>query len=225
MWRQFTNLIVVKYWHLFLGGVGVTLQVSFAAFAIALAAALAIAFMRRARFPGTRFVGNFFVQLTRNTPILVSLVWFFYAFPTAIGVRVSPLTAAIIALGVQSAGYQAEVYRAGIESIEAGQIAAAKALGMTNLLLMRRIVLPQAFRRIVPPTVNVFSTTLKSTSVISIIAAPDLMYHATRLTSYFYKPMEIYSSVAIIYIILVGATSLVADWLDRRMKAETVRAR
>jgi polar amino acid transport system permease protein len=217
------RLTIVKYYDLFLSGIQVTLLVAFVGFAIALVFALVIVFARRSRNPVLRAVGNFWIQLSRNTPIFVSLIWVFYALPNIIGINYSSLVAAIIAITFQAAGFQSEVYRAGIESIDRGQIRAAKALGMTEFVVMRRVVLPQAFRRIIPPTVNVLCSALKSTSLISVIAAPDMMYHAQRLVSSLYKPMEIFTTAAIIYVIIVGITAFAADSLNKRIKGVEVR--
>jgi len=222
--RFFETLTVVNYYNLFLAGISITLRIAFLGFGIALVTGLIICFARLSNNSLINTIGNLSIQLSRNTPILVSLVWVFYALPQIIPINYGAMVAAVIAIAIQATGYQSEVYRGGIQSIEEGQMMAAKALGMPYFLAMRRIILPQAFRRIVPPTVNTFSTSLKSTSIVSVIAAPDLMYQAQRLTSQLYKPMEIYTTAAIIYIFLVGFTSYLADWLDRTVKAGESRA-
>lgn len=210
--------VFIKYFPLWLSGIAITSEIAFTGFGIALVAALALALLRRSRFRPVRYMGSFITQLSRNTPILVSLVWLYYALPQIIGINYGSMTAAIAAIALQATGYQAEVYRAGIESIDLGQFRAGRALGMTEALLMRRVILPQAVLRIVPPTVNVFSTSLKSTSIVSIIAVPDIMLHASRLTSYLFEPVQIYSTAAVIYIFLVGITAYIADALDWYVK-------
>lgn len=219
-----SNLVFVKYFPLWMKGLAVTAEIAFAGFGIALIAALLLALSRRSKVRAVRYAGSFITQLSRNTPILVSLVWLYYAMPQIIGINYSSMTAAIAAIALQATGYQSEVYRAGIESIDQGQFRAGRALGMTESLLMRRVILPQAVLRIVPPTVNVFSTSLKSTSIVSVIAVPDIMLHASRLTSYLFEPVQVYTTAAIIYILLVGVTAYIADALDRFAKRGHVKA-
>ena len=156
-----SQLMIIRFYPLFLKGLWVTIEISFYSFFIALLFALFIVFMRISKNITLKLIGNFLIQLSRNTPLLVSLVWVYYALPVITGISLGAIIASIIAIALQSAGYQAEVYRAGIESVHRDQIWAAKALGMSPFLLMRRIVLPQAIRRIIPPTINVFCTTLK----------------------------------------------------------------
>ena len=214
----FKRLTIVKYYDLYLSGLLITLYVAFIGFTLSLFFAIIIVLARRSKRLPLKIIGNFWIQLSRNTPIFVSLIWMFYALPTIIGITLSPIIASILCITFQAAGFQSEVYRAGIESIDRGQIRAAKALGMTEFVLMRRIILPQTFRKIIPPTINVLCSALKSTSLISVIAAPDMMYHAQRLVSSLYRPMEIYTTLAVIYILLVGITAFVADLLDRKYK-------
>jgi polar amino acid transport system permease protein len=149
-----------------------------------------------------------FVEYCRNTPILVQLVWVHFAWPDIIGVKFTAFTSAVIALSLQSGGYLAEEFRTGIESIDRGQIEASQALGMTYGRLMRRIVLPQATIRMIPGILNQFVTCFKSTSVVSIIAVPDLMYQAGLIASATFLPMPIYSFVAFVYFILVAVIAL-----------------
>lgn len=218
MLSYISQSVLIEFYPLFLKGIYITLKVTFCGFFLALVFSLILTFMRRSKNIVLKVIGNILVQFSRNTPILVSLVWVYYALPNIIGINYGAMTAAIIAITLQAAGYQSEVFRAGIESIDEGQFMAGKALGMSPSLLMRRIVLPQVIRRIIPPTINVLSTSLKSTSIISFIAIQDTMYIAQNLNAYYFKPIEIYTSVAFIYIFLVGITSYIADWVDVKIK-------
>ena len=218
MLKYISQLLIVRFYPLFLTGISITLKISFAGFFIAALFSLPLVFARRSKNFLIRFFGNILVQISRNTPILVSLVWIYYALPVIIGIKYGAITASIIAIALQASGYQSEVYRAGIDSIDRGQIRAAKALGMSPFLLMSRIVLPQVIRRIIPPTINVFSTSLKSTAIVSFIAVPDIMHQCQTLNAYYFRPLEIYTSVALLYIFLVGFTSYIADWLNFKIK-------
>jgi polar amino acid transport system permease protein len=158
-----------------------------------------------------------FIEFCRNTPVLVQLVWVHFAWPEIFGLKFTAWTSAVIALSLQSAGYLAEEFRAGIESIERGQIEAAQALGMTYGRLMRRIVVPQAFIRMIPGILNQFVTCFKSTSIVSIIAVPDLMYQAGLIASATFLPMQIYSFVAFVYFILVLLIAMGVRWATRHL--------
>ena len=159
----------------------------------------------------------FYVEFCRNTPILVQLVWVHYAWPEIIGVKFDAFTSSLIALALQSSGYLAEEYRAGIESIDKGQIEAAQSLGMTYPRLMRRIVIPQAFIRMLPGILNQYVICFKSTSIVSIIAVPDLMYQAGLIVSATFLPMPVYTAVALTYFVLVFAVSASVRYFSRKL--------
>jgi len=185
--------------------------------AVAIGLLACLGTLARSRF--IRAPAVFYVEFCRNTPILVQLVWVHYAWPEIFGVKFDAFTSSLIALALQSSGYLAEEYRAGIESIEKGQIEAAQSLGMTYTRLMRRIVLPQAFIRILPGILNQYVTCFKSTSIVSIIAVPDLMYQAGLIVSATFLPMPVYTAVAFIYFVLVFAVSSSVRYLSRKLPA------
>lgn len=207
---SFTRLsqLVWEYRELLLTGVWVTIQLSVVAMLIALVVGLLACFGSLSRNRLLRAPAIFFVEFCRNTPILVQLVWVHFAWPEIFGIKFTAWTSAVIALALQSSGYLAEEFRAGIESIEKGQIEASQSLGMTYTRLMYRIVVPQAFIRMIPGILNQFVTCFKSTSIVSIIAVPDLMYQAGLIVSATFLPMQIYTLIAIMYFVMVFAVSL-----------------
>ena len=158
-----------------------------------------------------------FIEIFRCTPVLVQLVWCYYALPILIGVNLSPPLAAFITLTMYGGSFYAEIIRGGIISIDAGQWDAGRALGMRIGALMRRIVLPQAFRRMVPPLVNQTVLQLKNTSLLSVLAVPDLLYQGQLITSATYRPLETYTMVAVIYFILLLPLTRGAALLEARM--------
>jgi len=209
--------IVLEYRDVVLSGIGVTVVLAILAMLLAMVVGLFACLGTLARMPLIRWPATFYVEFCRNTPVLVQLVWVHYAWPEVIGVKFDAFTSSLIALALQSSGYLAEEYRAGIESIERGQIEAAQSLGMTYARLMRRIVLPQAFIRILPGILNQFVTCFKSTSIVSIIAVPDLMYQAGLIVSATFLPMQVYTAVALIYFLLVFAVSSLVRQLSRQL--------
>ena len=190
--QQLSRLIVWQYRFVLLKGLTVTLQVTLLAMVISLIVALFVAFIRLSNNRVLRSIGVTYIELGRDTPILVTLLWTTYVLPPLLGIRIPSYWTAIIALVVQTSGYLAETFRSGIESIDSGQMMAAKAVGMDYVLAMRRIILPQAFRKSIPDVVNNFVVLFKTSTLVSIVAVPDLMYQAARLVSQLFKPVEIF---------------------------------
>jgi polar amino acid transport system permease protein len=164
-----------------------------------------------------RWPARLLVEFFRNTPILVQVVWVHFALPELVGLKFTAFTSSVIALAMQSSGYLAEEYRAGIESIDRGQFEAAQSLGMTYPRLMRRIVIPQAVMRMLPGILNQFVTCFKSTSIVSVIAVPDLMYQAGLIVSATFLPMLIYTIVALMYFVMVLIVSWLVNTAARRL--------
>lgn len=201
-----------------LDGLVVTLQVTAIGFAGAVAIGLALCltwlYVKPLRWPA-----RFFIEFFRATPIYVQLLWVNYVWPGVLGWPNNIFEAGCAALAVQSAGYLAETFRAGIEGINRGHIEAARALGMPGALIMRRIVLPQATHTMAPSIMNQFLVVIKSSTLVSVIAVPDLMYHALRLTAIWFEPIAILSCTALIYIVVITALALLFKRYSDRIRA------
>ena len=157
------------------------------------------------------------VEIFRCTPVLVQLVWIYYALPVLIGVELSPAVAAFISLSLYGGAFYSEIIRGGIVSIDPGQWDAGRALGMCRFDLMRRIVMPQALKRMIPPLVNQAVLQLKNTSLLSVLAVPDLLYQGQLITSATYRPLETYTMIAVIYFIILFPMTRVARVLEARL--------
>jgi len=153
----------------------------------------------------------------RCTPLLVQIVWFYYALPVLMGIQIPATVAAVAVLSLYTAAFYAEIFRGGIISIERGQWDAARALGLRWWPMMRRVVLPQAVRRMVPPFMNQSIIQLKNTSLVSTIAVPDLLYQGQLITADTYRPLETYTMVAVIYFLLLFPMTLLAQEYERRL--------
>ncbi|MDP9606260.1 amino acid ABC transporter permease [Variovorax gossypii] len=140
-----------------------------------------------------------YIEVFRCTPVLVQLVWFYYALPVLTGIEMSAVVAATLCLSLYGGAFYSEIVRGGIISIDAGQTEAAKALGMTRLQLLRRVILPQAFKKMVPPLMNQSIMQLKNTSLLSVLAVPDLLYQGQVIAHDTYRPLELYTFIAIAY--------------------------
>ncbi len=159
-----------------------------------------------------------FVEAFRCTPLLVQIVWVYYALPVVLNVQIPATVAAVMTLSCYTAAFYAEIFRGGIMSIERGQWDAARALGLRPWSMMRQVILPQAIRRMIPPFVNQSITQLKNTSLVSTIAVPDLLYNGTMITADTYRPLEVYTVVAIIYFVLLFPSTMLAQWYERRLR-------
>ncbi|MBU6497666.1 MAG: amino acid ABC transporter permease [Rhodospirillales bacterium] len=207
-------------WHyevLFVRGVEITLAYTVGTIFLGLLIGLAVGIGRLSTswLVNTPLIA--FIELFRCTPLLVQIVWFYYALPVILGVQISATLAATLVLSLYTGVFYAEIFRAGIVSIEAGQWDAARALGLGRWTMMRRVILPQAIRRMVPPFMNQSITQLKNTSLVSTIAVPDLLYQGQLITANTYRPLEVYTTVAIIYFILLFPTTLLAQAYERRL--------
>ncbi len=155
-------------------------------------------------------------ELFRCTPVLVQLVWCYYALPMLIGVEISPALAAFITLTMYGASFYAEIVRGGIISIDAGQWDAGRAIGLRRGPLMRKVILPQALRRMVAPLVNQSVLQLKNTSLLSVLAVPDLLYQGQMVTSATYRPLETYTLIAVVYFAILFPATRFAQRFERR---------
>jgi polar amino acid transport system permease protein len=204
-------------YDLLLSGIWVTIQISLLAFAISLIAGLTLCMGMISQTRIVRLPAILVMEFCRNTPILVQLFWVHFAWPEILGVTLTPWQSAVTALALQSSGYLAEEFRAGIESIDRGQVEAAQSLGMTYMRLMYRIVIPLAVIRVLPGILNQFVTCFKSSSIVSIIAVPDIMYYASLIVSQTFLPMPVYTIVALIYFLMVMGISSLMRLATRRL--------
>lgn len=194
-----------------------SLQITIVALLFGLILGLLVAPLRMSALRILRMPANVYINVFRSTPPLVLLFWFFYAFPILIGVRFRPYEAAVVTLSLQSGAFFAEVFRAGIQSVERGQWEASRALGIGYLRMMRRIILPQAFKRMVLAFFERAIELFKTTTLVSTIAFADLLYEATVLVNQTFRPLEIYTAVAAIYILVITAASIGVRGLEQRM--------
>ena len=177
-------------------------------------------FVGAARYSQNRWINwpaTAFVELFRNVPALVLIMWFFLAFPIISPFEIDAFTAAALALTLNTTAFSSEIYRAGIQSIHKGQWEAGKALGMNYAQQMRRIILPQAIRRMIPAFMNRIVELIKMTSLASVIAYGDLMYQAKSISTIVFNPIEMYTSVALIFFVMIFSFSLLVQYFEKCM--------
>ncbi|MFP5406895.1 MAG: amino acid ABC transporter permease, partial [Gammaproteobacteria bacterium] len=155
-----------------------------------------------------------YVEIFRCTPVLVQLVWFYYALPVLTGIEMSAPVAATLCLSLYGGAFYSEIIRGGIISTDAGQSEAGRALGMTRYQVMKRIVMPQALQRMVPPLVSQSIMQLKNTSLLSVLAVPDLLYQGQVIAHDTYRPLEVYTFVAVTYFVILLPITLWAKRME-----------
>ncbi len=201
---------------LFLDGMIVTVQLAALAIAISLAWGLVIALARMSRVAPLRWLANAYIELVRNTPVLVQIYFIYFGF-AAVGFHISGFMSALLALAAQNGGYMAEIYRAGIQSISIKQIEGAKALGMRWRTIMSMIVLPQAIVRVIPPIGNQSILVIKDTSLASTVAVAEMMQVGKMLTERTAASYEVFFTLAALYLVLTGVVALAFRVLERRL--------
>jgi len=191
---------------LLVGLVG-TVKIALVSIVLGALVGFVIALMRLSHRRALHVPATAFVEFYRNTPPIVHFFWFFYALPIVIGLSLDPFVAAVLALSTQSGAFYAEVFRGGIVSIERGQWEGAKALGMNYRAMLRRVILPQALRRMVAPFVDRSFELTKTTALASSLAYAELLYQAMQVNSITFRPMEVYTTIAVMYFVVLFAAS------------------
>lgn len=213
---------VLRYWPLLAEGALNTLKLSMVGMSIGLVVGIGGAVARNSRVPALRAVAGAYVELVRNTPLLVQLFLFFFALPS-LGLRLTPTEAAMLALVFNNGAYATEIVRAGIESIHRSQIEAAAALGLSPLQTFRYIVIGQALERVYPALTGQFIILMLATSITSAIGAEELTAFGSRIQSENFRSLEVYFVCAAVYLGLTfllrgGFTALALAAFPRRRR-------
>lgn len=219
MGYSFNFSVVQANWGYLASGLGITLLVTFSALAGGLAIGLVVGVLRLSRRPYLAAIGWAYVLVLRNTPALVQLIWVYYCLPILTGLELNTTTSCIIALALHGGAYIGEIVRGGILGVDAGQVEAGRTIGMSHFQVLRKIVLPQAIRRMLAPLVNEAVTMLKFSALVSVLGVADLMYQAQTLATTTFRPLEIFTFVALEYLVLCVIFSAVAKLFEQRFAA------
>jgi polar amino acid transport system permease protein len=206
--------VLLNYRQAFIRAAGVTAELTAGALAIGVAFGLALGLMRSQPHRALRWPAAVYVEFFRSTPALVQLVWIYYALPVLSGAQLGNVPSVILGLGLHSAAYFAEIFRGGIASIHRGQADAARAIGMRPWQAMRRIILPQAARRMLPPFINEVANLVKLTTLGSVIAVAELLHEGENLISDTFRPLEIYTALAVAFALIIFPII----WLSQRLE-------
>jgi len=162
-------------------------------------------------------IATVYIELIRGTPVLVQAIWIYFALPLIIGVNIASITAGVIVIAINSGAYIAEIVRGAVQSIEKGQMEAGRSLGLDHGQTMRYVIWPQAFKRMIPPLGNQFIISIKDTSLLSVILVPELIFQGRLVAANHFNAVEIYTTVAVFYLVITLSLSLVLRLLERRL--------
>ncbi|GMA50602.1 hypothetical protein GCM10025857_19590 [Alicyclobacillus contaminans] len=210
-----------------LQGLGHTVEYSILAIVFATIIGLIVALMRLSRFWLWRAISTVYVEIFRGTPLLVQLTFIVFGLSQAMpvlndifGAKSYPLIGAAAGLALNEGAYITEIVRAGILGVDRGQREAAESIGMTRYQTMRYIILPQAFKRMIPPLVNQFAQTIKDTSLLAPIGIVELMYQGQIVVSNNFQSFAVYGTVAILYFVVIFIVTRIAGYLERRLQID-----
>jgi polar amino acid transport system permease protein len=201
-----------------LAGAAGTLRIFAICLVLGLSLGLVVGLARYSRRRLLYLPASAFMEFFRNTPVLVQILWFYFAFPMLVPFEISPLAAATLGISLNSAAFSAEIFRGGIQSIERGQWEAARAIGMTHAQAMRRIILPQAVRRMLPALTNRGIEIFKMSTLASAVAYVELLQQGKLIASLNYNPIEAYTVIALIFFVLLYPMVRATYALERRLR-------
>ena len=232
-------LVIVRadpFWDILLfvrDGITVTVLLTVSSFIFTLVLGMIGGLGRLARNPIIHGIATLYVEIVRGIPLLVQLIWWYFAFPVVIqeigrGLNIAPMAdyranaivTAIFGLTVCYGAYMSEIYRAGIQSIPKGQMEAARSLGMTHFQSMRHIILPQAVRVVLPPVGNEFIALLKDSCLVSVVAVADLTRRGREFMAVHFNPIEVWTMVALLYLVMTLFASRGVAWIEKKTRFE-----
>ncbi len=217
---QFDFSIIIKYLPLFLKGVFLTVEISFLAILIGLPVGILAALARTSGFKILNFMGAVYVEVFRNTPLLIQIFIIFFGLP-GIGIKLSPYISGLTALVLYVGAYNTEVIRAGLEAVPRGQIEAAKSLGLTGVQTFLHIILPQTFRISLPALGNNWVALVKNSSLVSVIGMVELTWVTFDLNALTFRSFELCGAATIFYLILIFILINIQAFVEKRFLYKT----
>jgi len=205
-----------------LSGMYYTILLSVTAISISVVVGLLVALPGLSPKKSWRRFNRTYVEIVRAVPILVLILWVYYGLPTLSGITLNVFWAGVLALALSDSAFQAEIFRAGIQSVAKGQYEAAQSISLSYRDTMRYVILPQAIRRILPALGNQLVYMLKMSSLVSVIGMQELTRKANELSVSEYRPLEIYTVLVLEYLVLILIVSAGVRWLERRMQASEI---
>ena len=218
MQHNWDFVTIAENWQVFLVGLKGTVVIFLVTVVLGLLGGLLVGVARYSKNRWLRWPATAFVEVFRNTPVLVQIIWFYYAFPILTGIHVNPFLAAVLGISLNTMAFSAEIYRAGIQSIEPGQWEAGKALGMTYSQTLRRIILPVSIKRILPALTNRGIEVFKMSTLASVVAYVETLNQAKLIADLNYNPIESYTVVALLFFIVLYPVVQATYVLERMLR-------
>lgn len=206
--------ILIEYWRPLLRGAIVTLLVTGGSLVVGLSAGVVIAILLQLPIGPLRWLIIAYVELWRNTPLIVQLFWVHFGLPAITGISTTALESGFLALTLQSSAYLADIARAGIQAVPQGQWQAARALGLPTWSFWLEIILPQALKIMIPPFANLALSFLNGSALLGLLQVGELMTVATKISDYTFKPIEVMTAVGVLYLLLNLMVGRLARWLE-----------
>jgi His/Glu/Gln/Arg/opine family amino acid ABC transporter permease subunit len=215
---QFDWSVVTDRWRLFVAGAWVDLWVATIGFSLACAIGLVNALLRTSGVPVFSLPSFLYVQVMRGVPLYVMILWIYFGIANITGINFTSFQAIVIALALTGSGYTTEIFRAGLGAIDRGQMEAARSIGLSRVRTYGHVILPQAFRIVIPPLGNTFVGLLKGATIMAVIAVPDMVFLANELNVTLFTPFEVFAAVAVLLIVMVLFFSAIVYLLERRLR-------
>lgn len=200
-----------------MSGLGVTIKIAFFAIILAIVLGLIFGLMSIAKFKILKAISTIYVYIVRGTPLMIQAMFVYFGLGQVLGVRFDPILAGIVILGINAGAYLSEIFRSGIEAVDKGQMEAARSLGLSQVMAMKKVILPQAVKIMIPSLMNQFIIAIKDTSILSVISIRELMQSGQIIVGTTYKSFEIYGVVAIMYLVLITILTLISKAVERRL--------
>lgn len=209
--------LMINSLPLLIVGAGITIQITAISVGLGLIIGMFVGIARICNVKVLRALATVYIDFLRGTPLLVQIFLIYFALPMVVGQRVDPFIAAITACGINSGAYIAEIFRAGIQAIDEGQMEAGRSLGMSWVQTMRYIIVPQAFKNVIPPLGNEFIALLKDSSLVSVIGFEELTRRGQLIIARTYGSLEIWITVALIYLVMTLTISRFVSYMEKRL--------
>ncbi len=219
---QFQFGILREYAPYLIGGVGYTIMVGFGSILIATVLGIIFATLQISRNKILKVIAVVYVDTFRTIPLVCLLIWIHYVLPILFKVGFSPTQSSIIALSLNGGAMACEAFRGGLEAIPSTQSQASRSLGFSRFDTLRYVIIPQAIYSVLPPLTNVYITNLRNVTVTMIVSVPEVMFRAQELTVMFFRPLELYTGAAIIYIVLIVIFSYAMRGIEKLRKWEPI---
>lgn len=220
---EFDFSLITQSLPLLLHGALLTLEITALSVGFGLLIGLVLGLAQLSKTPLLRWPAKIYVDFIRGTPLLIQIFIIYFALPAVLGTRIDPFIAAVTACSLNSGAYIAEIFRGGIQSISIGQLRAGLSLGMTHAQTMRYVILPQAVKRIIPPLGNEFIAMLKDSSLVSVIGFEELTRSGQLVIAETYGTLEIWSCVAILYLIMTLTITRIVAYFEKRLRLSDER--